>query len=61
MTCPICGKPMVKRTGKYGEFFGCSGFPNCKYTMSMENDDISGCQDDYGINYGSEMGGYYGI
>lgn len=29
--CPECGKPLVKRTGKFGEFFGCSGFPKCKH------------------------------
>lgn len=29
-TCPACGKPMVRRTGKYGEFWGCSTYPACK-------------------------------
>ncbi len=29
-TCPACGKPMVRRKGQYGEFWGCSGFPGCK-------------------------------
>lgn len=31
MMCPKCGKTLVKRKGKYGEFFGCSGYPKCKY------------------------------
>ena len=29
--CPHCGKPLVKRFSKYGAFFGCSGYPDCKY------------------------------
>jgi DNA topoisomerase I len=30
LTCDKCGKPLVKRTSDYGEFWGCSGFPNCR-------------------------------
>jgi DNA topoisomerase-1 len=29
--CPRCGGALVKRTGKYGEFVGCSNFPQCRY------------------------------
>ncbi len=29
--CPVCGKPLVIRKSKYGEFTACSGFPSCKY------------------------------
>ena len=29
--CPLCGKPLVIRRSKYGEFTACSGFPSCKY------------------------------
>src|SRR5207253_11117922 len=29
--CPVCGKPLQKRNGRYGEFIGCSGYPDCKY------------------------------
>ena len=29
--CPVCGKPLVLRTGAYGEFVSCSGYPKCKY------------------------------
>ncbi|MCX7820248.1 MAG: type I DNA topoisomerase [Brevinematales bacterium] len=28
--CEKCGKPMVKKFGKYGEFLACSGWPECK-------------------------------
>lgn len=27
--CPACGKPMRKRTSKYGSFWGCTGYPDC--------------------------------
>lgn len=30
--CPDCGKPMMERTGKYGKFWGCTGYPDCKHT-----------------------------
>lgn len=30
--CPRCGKELVKRKGKHGEFIGCSGFPKCRFT-----------------------------
>ena len=31
MTCPWCGSKLVQRKGKYGEFYGCSAYPKCKY------------------------------
>ncbi len=30
--CPECGRPLMTRTGKYGQFIGCTGFPECRYT-----------------------------
>ena len=30
--CPKCGSTLVLRTGRYGQFMGCSNYPNCKYT-----------------------------
>ncbi len=30
--CPQCGGRLVIRQGKYGSFYGCSNYPNCKYT-----------------------------
>ena len=34
--CPQCGKPIVIKTGRFGKFFACSGFPECKYTDSFK-------------------------
>lgn len=35
-SCPKCGKALVYREGKYGSFIGCSGYPNCKFTTSLD-------------------------
>ena len=32
--CPECGKPLVIRKGRYGEFTACSGYPKCKYVKT---------------------------
>jgi DNA topoisomerase-1 len=29
--CPECGKDLVARQSRYGEFISCSGYPKCKY------------------------------
>jgi hypothetical protein len=34
-TCPLCQKPMVRRKGPYGEFMGCTDYPNCKGTRKF--------------------------
>lgn len=34
--CPRCGGKLVLRKGKYNEFLGCSSFPKCKFTKSIE-------------------------
>lgn len=33
--CPECGKPLVKKRGRFGEFIACSGYPECKYTRAI--------------------------
>ena len=30
--CHWCGGTLVKRNGKYGSFYGCSNYPQCKFT-----------------------------
>ena len=34
-TCPECGRNLVIRTGRFGRFISCSGFPECSYSRSM--------------------------
>ncbi len=33
--CEKCGKPMVKKLGRFGYFLACSGFPECHNTKSI--------------------------
>ena len=33
--CDKCGKPMVKKLGRFGYFLACSGFPECHNTKSI--------------------------
>lgn len=35
--CPFCGNELVLRKGKYGQFWGCSTYPKCKFTKSNNN------------------------
>ena len=35
--CPLCGKPLAIRKSKYGQFYGCTGFPKCKHIEHFEN------------------------
>lgn len=34
--CPNCGIALVKRSGKYGDFYGCPNYPHCKYTQQIK-------------------------
>lgn len=34
-TCPSCDKKLLRRTSKHGDFWGCSSFPRCRYTMKI--------------------------
>lgn len=36
--CPECGKPLVIKLGRFGKFYACSGFPDCKYTAPIVKD-----------------------
>jgi len=33
--CPKCGGKLIVRTGKYGKFYGCNNYPNCKFTQKI--------------------------
>ena len=34
--CPFCGSELVLRRGKYGQFWGCSTYPKCKFTRPLK-------------------------
>ena len=33
--CETCGKPMVKKLGRFGFFLACTGFPDCRTTKPV--------------------------
>jgi DNA topoisomerase I len=35
IVCEKCGKPMVKKLGRFGYFLACTGFPECRNTRSI--------------------------
>lgn len=34
--CPNCGNELIYKKGRYGEFIGCSSYPNCTYIRKIE-------------------------
>ena len=36
--CELCGKPMAVKRGRYGQFLGCTGYPECKNIKKMGKD-----------------------
>jgi DNA topoisomerase-1 len=41
-TCPKCGSPLVIKSGPYGKFIGCSGYPKCRFIEPLEKPKDSG-------------------
>lgn len=33
--CPSCNRKLLLRRGRFGEFFSCSGYPECKVSMNV--------------------------
>lgn len=36
--CDLCGKPMIIKWGRYGQFKACSGYPACKNRKPLEDE-----------------------
>jgi len=36
--CPKCGKPLSIRLGRHSRFIGCTAYPECDYTRSVDED-----------------------
>lgn len=34
--CPKCGSVLKKRSGRFGEFWGCSSYPECTFTRNIK-------------------------
>ena len=43
--CPNCGKPVVIKDGRFGKFYACTGYPDCKYTKSIKKEVGVKCPD----------------
>jgi len=41
--CKVCGKKMVVKTGRFGKFLACSGFPECTYTQKIKKETAGNC------------------
>ena len=40
-TCENCGKPMVLKRGRFGQFLACTGYPDCKTTRKIQKGQIA--------------------
>jgi len=47
--CVNCGKPMVIKTGRFGKFMSCTGYPECKTTKPILKDTGVKCPKDGGM------------
>ena len=36
--CPNCNRMMMHKSGRFGEFLGCSGYPECKTILNIDKD-----------------------
>ena len=41
--CPECGKDLVIRKGKFGEFISCAGYPECRYIKKEVKEKVFVC------------------
>lgn len=35
--CPQCGKNLIIKLGRYGRFYGCKGYPQCRYIRPLDD------------------------
>jgi DNA topoisomerase-1 len=35
-TCENCGRPMILKRGRFGQFYACTGYPECKTTRKIQ-------------------------
>ncbi|MGN7614521.1 DNA topoisomerase, partial [Magnetococcales bacterium HHB-1] len=41
-TCEKCGKPMLIKTGRYGKYYACSGYPDCRNNQPLHKPEDTG-------------------
>jgi DNA topoisomerase-1 len=42
--CPTCQSPLQIKTGRYGKFIGCTGYPACKHIEPLEKPQDTGVE-----------------
>ena len=47
--CPECGKPMQERKGRFGMFWGCTGYPDCKTIVDPKKKDLAPPDPDFSM------------
>ncbi|MBF0109036.1 MAG: type I DNA topoisomerase [Magnetococcales bacterium] len=40
-TCPECSQPLLIKLGRFGKFFACSNYPECRFTRNIKKDGAS--------------------
>jgi len=55
VACDICGKQMVIRWGRNGRFIACSGYPDCKNTKPLEEEESPQTSDEMCSKCGKPM------
>ncbi|MBD3213515.1 MAG: AAA family ATPase [Candidatus Lokiarchaeota archaeon] len=45
LLCPQCCRILTERSGKYGRFFGCTGYPQCTYIYDLVDENDIRCSD----------------
>ncbi len=62
--CPKCGKPLIIRFSKYGKFYACSGYPDCKFTkpflFAIKNRKCPKCGGDIVVKFTKTKKKFYG-
>ena len=53
--CPQCGSELLLRSGRFGEFIACSGYPKCKYTEQTSPQEAPKNSDEVCEKCGSAM------
>ncbi len=38
LSCPDCGKDVTPKTGRFGPYFGCSGYPRCSFVANLRGE-----------------------
>lgn len=54
--CEKCGKPMVKKLGRFGFFLACSGWPDCRNTKDLPLGKCPKCEDGYVVKKRGKKG-----